>query len=347
MASFAGYAFCKAHSASYALLSFQCTYMKAHYPAEFMAGVLSNQGGFYGAGAYIQEARRLGLRILLPDINISDHDYIGHDDWIRVGLMAIRGLRWDSMQSLLDAKEKDGPFVSLNDFLKRTDVGFEEARNLIRLGAMESLERSRAELMAELYASPLAKSKSAREDSREPSLLITPSEEIHLPVGLTEYSLREKCAIEAESLGYLASAHPLDLFEPILARYELVSAAKLEQYAGKRVRMAGWMIAARRIRTRKNHRYMKFMSMEDRTGTYEVTLFPDVYSRLAPKTMSQGPYVVEGRVDDHFGVCSLNCQKLDILERLPQEEGEKLGPDAREMGIAKVIGPGGVWMWST
>ncbi len=347
MASFAGYAFCKAHSASYALLSFQCAYMKAHYPAEFMAGVLSNQGGFYGAGAYVQEARRLGLRILLPDINISEHDYIGHDDWMRVGLMAIRGLRYDSMQSLLEAREAGGPFADIDDFLRRTDAGFEETRNLIRLGAMESMNRSRAELMAELYASPLAKDKSAREESREPSLLIAPRETICLPSSLAEYSLRERCAIEAENFGYLVSAHPLDLFEPILMKYDLVSAAKLGQFAGKRVRMAGWMIAARRIRTRKNHRYMKFMSMEDKSGTYEVTLFPDAYNRLAPKTMSQGPYVVGGKVEDHFGVCSLNCEKLDILERLPGEDGEKLGPDAREMGIAKVIGPGGVWMWST
>jgi len=110
--------------------------------------------------------------------------------------------------------------------------------------------------------------------------------------------------------------------------------------------MAGWMIAARRISTRRDSRYMKFMSMEDKTGTYEVTLFPNAYQRLAPKTMSQGPYIFDGTVDDHFGVCSLNCQNLSVLERLPPDDGECMGPDAREMGIAKVLGPGGVWGWS-
>jgi DNA-directed DNA polymerase III PolC len=346
VSSFAGYAFCKAHSASYALLSFQCTYMKAHFPAEFMAGVLSNQGGFYGAGAYIQEARRLGLQILLPDINHSEHDYIGHDDWIRIGLMAIRGLRWDSLKSILRAREESGPFEDLDDFLKRTDVGFEEARGLIRLGAMESLGRSRPDLMAQLYASPLAKDKSVRDKSREPILLDAPREEISVPADCCEYTLRQKCAIEAETLGYLVTAHPLDLFGPILSKYDLVSASKLEQYAGKRVRMAGWMIAARRIRTRRGDRYMKFMSMEDKTGTFEVTLFPNSYRRLAPKTMGQGPYVFEGTVDDHFGVCSLNCKNLYVLERLPPEDGEKLGPDVREMGISKMFGPGGFGNWS-
>ena len=107
------------------------------------------------------------------------------------------------------------------------------------------------------------------------------------------------------------------------------------------------MIAARRIRTRRSDRYMKFMSMEDRTGTYEVTLFPDAYRRLAPKTMSQGPYIFDGTVDEHFGVYSLNCRNLQVLERLPPEDGEKIGPDVREVGIAKVLGPGGVWSWST
>ena len=347
MSSFAGYAFCKAHSASYALLSFQCAYMKAHFPAEFIAGVLSNMGGFYGPGAYIGEARRSGLKILLPDINLSQHDYAGRGDELRVGLMAIRGLRYDSLQSILRAREEGGPFIDMDDFLTRTDAGFEEARTLIRLGSMESLGLGRPELMAQLYASPIAKNKTARKESRELALLRAPREEVHMPPELADYSLRRKCAIEAEALGYLVSAHPLDLFESILCKYVLESASKLVQNSGKRVKMMGWMIAARRIRTKRGNRYMKFMSMEDKTGTYEVTLFPDAYKRLAPKTMGQGPYIFDGTVDEHFGVCSLNCQNLEILERLPPEDGEKMGPDVREIGIAKTLGPGGVWMWST
>jgi len=346
VASFADYAFCKAHSASYALLSFQCAYMKAHFPAEFMAGVLSNQGGFYGAGAYIEEARRLGIRILLPDINHSEHDYIGHDDWVRVGLMAPRGLRSESLESILRARDDGGPFADLDDFIRRTDVGFEEARSLIRLGAMESLGCTRPQLMAELYASPLAKDRAAREESRAPMLLHAPQQQVSVPADCGDYTLRQKCAIEADALGYLVSAHPLDLFRSILDKYDIVSASKIGQYAGRKVRMAGWMIAARRISTRRGDRYMKFMSMEDKTGTYEVTLFPNAYRRLAPKTMSQGPYIFDGTVDDHFGVCSLNCINLNVLERLPPDDGERMGPDVREMGIAKVLGPGGFWGWT-
>jgi DNA polymerase III alpha subunit len=260
--------------------------------------------------------------------------------------MAIRGLRHDSLMSILGARETGGPFRSLDDFLTRTDAGFEEARTLIRLGAMESLGCTRPELMANLYASPLAKDRNARGASREPALLQAPREEIHVPADLADYTLRRKCVIEADALGYLVSAHPLDLFESELAKHDLVSASKLAQFAGKRVRMAGWMIASRRIRTRKSDRFMKFMSMEDKTGTYEATLFPDAYKRLAPKTISQGPYIFDGTVDDHFGVCSLNCRSLHVLERLPPEDGEKMGADIREIGIAKVYGPGGFGAWS-
>ncbi|MFH1843093.1 MAG: DNA polymerase III subunit alpha, partial [bacterium] len=141
VSSFAGYAFCKAHSASYAVLSFQAAYLKAHYPAEFMAAVLSNHGGYYSTSAYLEEARRLGLEIQLPDVNRSESDFTGGDGKVRIGLSQIHGLSRRSIDQLLDERGRDGAYVSLGDLLERVPALSEpELESLIRCGACDGFE---------------------------------------------------------------------------------------------------------------------------------------------------------------------------------------------------------------
>jgi DNA-directed DNA polymerase III PolC len=148
VSSFAGYAFCKAHSASYAVLSFQAAWLKAHHPAEFMAAVLSNGGGYYSTSAYLEEARRLGLEIRLPDVNRSEADYTGRDGWVRIGLQQVHGLSRRSIAQLREARRCDGAFVSLGDLLERVSALHEnELENLIRCGACDGFELTRPELL--------------------------------------------------------------------------------------------------------------------------------------------------------------------------------------------------------
>lgn len=166
ISSFAGYSFCKAHSASYAQLSFQVAYLKAHYPAEFMAAVLSNQGGFYHPSVYIEEARRMGITILPPDINRSEYQYIAEyspetseenlrrtkrrkRDAIRVGFLQIKGLSRRSIDSIISERRR-GWFTSLKDFLRRIKVDPSEVKLLVRSGAFDSFELSRPELLWKL-----------------------------------------------------------------------------------------------------------------------------------------------------------------------------------------------------
>ncbi len=136
--SFAGYSFCKPHSASYALVSYKSCYLRAHYPAEFMAAVLSNQGGYYSPFAYVSEARRMGLKVFLPDVNESRREYWGKDRSIRVGLMQVKGLRESALEKLLQERKKR-PFASLEDFLCRVDIDASDTRILIKAGAMDSI----------------------------------------------------------------------------------------------------------------------------------------------------------------------------------------------------------------
>jgi len=148
VSSFAGYAFCKAHSASYAVLSFQAAWLKAHHPAEFMAAVMSNGGGFYSVSAYLEETRRLGLEILLPDINHSRDVFVGKDRQVRIGLQQIHGMSRRSLDALLDERDSRGYFVSLGNLLERVpQLAENEIENLIRCGGCDGFELTRPELL--------------------------------------------------------------------------------------------------------------------------------------------------------------------------------------------------------
>ncbi|MBD3297184.1 MAG: hypothetical protein GF341_00880, partial [candidate division Zixibacteria bacterium] len=150
--SFSGYSFCKAHSASFALVSYQSAYLRAHHPAEFMAAVLSNYGGYYSSFAYISEAKRMGLRVLLPCVNKSMWHYTGAGDWIRVGLGQLRHIHFDSVLALLRERERHGPFRNLADILHRVPIPAADVEVLIRAGALDAIagQRNRPELLRQL-----------------------------------------------------------------------------------------------------------------------------------------------------------------------------------------------------
>ena len=152
--SFSGYSFCKPHSASYALVSFQSAYLRAHHPAEFMAAVISNQGGYYSTFAYISEARRMGLSILPPDIHASEKQYTGGGKNIRVGLMQLSGLKEKALERVLAERGRGGPFRSFEDFLRRVRIDPSDARVLVKAGCFDSISggHSRAELLWRLYS---------------------------------------------------------------------------------------------------------------------------------------------------------------------------------------------------
>ena len=152
--SFSGYSFCKPHSASYALVSFQSAYLRLHYPAEFMAAVISNGGGYYSTFAYASEVRRMGLRMLPPDIHASGKAYTGKGKEIRVGLMQLVGLKEKALTAVLEERERSGPYRSFDEFLGRVRLDPSDVRILIKAGCFDSISRgrSRAELLWQVYA---------------------------------------------------------------------------------------------------------------------------------------------------------------------------------------------------
>jgi DNA polymerase III alpha subunit len=310
MESFAGYAFCKAHSASYALLSFQVSWLKAHYPAEFMAAVISNGGGFYSAAAYLSEARRLGLKILLPDVNKSARSSTGVSRELRLGLDSVGGIRSSAINSLLESRRREGPFTSLSDLLMRTSLKRNEVETLIRCGSCDGFELTRPEMLWRLAC--------REEGTRKTDLFPCAGGLADLVPRLPEYSLEERCRIEEEIFGFSVSRHPLELLPPRLFR-GVTRARDMAEYVGRRVRMLGRAIACKRVPVKKkeSREWMKFLSLEDLTGTFEATLFPKCYRRYAEHTLTAGPYLLSGRVEEDHGVCSLTVDRLEVADGQP------------------------------
>jgi len=307
--SFAGYSFCKAHSASFALLSFQVAYLKAHFPAEFMASVLNNRGGFYSSAVYIQEAKRLGIKILLPCINESEYEYKGKDKQIRIGFMAIKNFSHTSVKTILEQRKKHGKYFSLADFIVRTRIGIKEIEILIKCGAMDCFNETRYTLLrlTDVY---LNKLKLLETDYN--NLFKNESFELEKTVKTkNDFSLEKKCMAEYESFDYMVTRHPLEFFTEWNEKLSLLPSNQMENYKGKKVKMIGWYISSKRIRTKKGE-VMKFLSLEDLSGTYEAVIFPRVYSVVAENTLSMGPYLVEGKIDtENFN--NIIVENLEIL----------------------------------
>ena len=304
--SFEGYSFNKPHSASYAMLSFKCAYMKAHYPAEFLVAVVSNQGGFYSAYAYLNEARRWGISVLLPDINKSGFEYRGYKDRILMGYIQIQHLQAKSIEAVLDERKR-GEFGSLGDFLERVEIPFADVKALIKAGCFDRLERerSRPELIytaMEHYYRNSNGREAARiyeQTDREPKF--------------RPLSHRDKVRMELDSFGFPVSEHPLDKYEWYIET-RTIKAREIPKYTGKTVNLAGVNITRKAIRTRHGER-MEFLTFEDQTDTFECVLFPEMYEKYNDLVRWEQIFVLQGIVEEAYGVCTVTIRKMASIEK--------------------------------
>ncbi len=307
--SFAGYSFCKAHSASFALLSYQVAFLKAHYPAEFMASVLNNGGGFYSAAVYVQEAKRLGLKIELPSINESEKEYVGKGRVIRIGLKAIKNLSYNAIDRIIGERKQNGKYISLADFLVRTKLAYEETAMLIKCGAMGCFRQTRPTLMR-LLDVYLHRRKIIEESYND--LFMSETFKLEEEVKTSEnYSLAGICKEEYEAFNYMVTRHPLYFFKEWIDKPGIVLAKDMLRNKGRRVKMIGWYMTSKRIKTKRGE-IMKFLSLEDLTGTFEAVIFPRVYNRVAELTLSMGPYLVTGKIDANDST-NLITENLQVL----------------------------------
>ena len=309
MMSFSGYSFCKPHSASYARVSFQAAYLKAHFPAEFMAAVLSNQGGFYSSFAYVSEARRLGLVILQPDVNCSRVHWQGKGKELRVGLMAIAGLTSATCKRIALAAE-ERPFSSVFDFLGRIQPSSDEAKALIHAGALDGLHKDAATNRGILIWLLAAWKKTSRQKG---SLFpIDPA-----PPPLPAEDPRQRLRNEYRVLGFLCEQHPITLFTAIRQKAGALTAQQLlhlpdqAMQQRRRFKFLGWLITGKIVGTKKGEA-MEFLSFEDETDILECTLFSREYQRHCHLLHRKGPLMLEGYLEKDFGVRTFIISQVSI-----------------------------------
>ncbi len=304
--SFGGYSFCKPHSASYALVSCKSAYLKARYPAEFMAAVISNQGGFYSPLAYISEARRMSLAILPPDINFSEHHYTGSERSLRIGLMQILGLNTIASKALRYERSANGPFRSFQEFLQRVRIDASDVRLLIKAGCFDSLETlpRRPRLLWEL----LAREPVMHDGQR--SLFSPQTSDLPSPPA---YDARTVLNQELDTLGMLVSSHPLVLHRREIARLKPVCACDMLTWCGRYVTMIGWWVTGKTVQD-KNGKLMEFVSFEDTSGIYEATFFPQAYERFCRHLTRLRPYLLKGKIEEEFGVATLTVEWAGFLD---------------------------------
>jgi DNA-directed DNA polymerase III PolC len=269
--SFNGYAFCKAHSTAYGVEAYQAAWLKRYYPAEFMAGVLTNGKGFYDPLVYVLECHRLGLKFLPPSINRPGPAFMVESGAIRVPAVRAKGLRERTIDRVVAERER-GPFMSLADFHCRACPSSEEMEILIRVGAFDEFGRSRTAQFWEAQQLHRVFGQSASGQG----WLLPPADLNRLPqTALREPTCRERLEAETELLGFAVSSHPLELFNHVVwDTYCPVS--RLGGHVGKEVVTCG-LIVEQRTHHQITGEPMKFLTLADWTGMVETELFAATY----------------------------------------------------------------------
>jgi error-prone DNA polymerase len=337
VSSFTGFSFCKSHSASYAQLSFKCTYLKGYYPAQFLAAVISNNHGFYTRDSYLNEARRWGIRILPISINESGIKYWGKHNWIRPGLMHIRALSTAGQERIIQERKSGGSFRNLEDFIRRVDVRRDEVEKLIMVGAFDGFGLAQPEslyLLDGIYG----------RRSHEPTLFQESVHRQELHPGLDDYTLTQRCLNELHLLGFMLSGNILEILDLHPASKNVVSANRLHEHVGKPIKVFGWPVTERVHTVTESGKPMFFLTLEDKTGVVDVIFWPRHYERFADILAGPGPYEIWGQVYEDWDTFSLTATSIRAVEWSPsqvdfEQASERLKTSFQSLGTYDDVQP--------
>jgi error-prone DNA polymerase len=304
--SFAGYSFCKSHSASYAVESYMSLYLKTYYPIEFMVAVINNFGGFYRTEVYIHEARMAGAAICNPCVNRGDYltSLVNKD--VYIGFVHLQNLEEKMAYALTQERKRAGEFLSLEDFIDRVPIGLESLQALIFANAFRFTGKPKNELII-LARMLLNKDKPQQ---RSGFLFHEPVKEVHLPV-LKRHEF-EDAFDEIELFGFPLCCTPFDLLKT--KQRGDVMAKDLTQHAGKTIRMIAYLIARKHVPTSKG--LMNFGTWVDFEGTYfDSTHFADCLQKYPFE--GGGCYLLQGKVDVDFSFATIVVTRMAKLPFIP------------------------------
>ncbi len=323
MEYFAGYGFNKSHSAAYALVSYQTAYLKAHYPVEFMAALLTSvRDNTDKVIAYIEECRRMGIEVLPPDINESMESFTAVGGKIRFGLAAIKNVGFAAVELLIKQREENGLYKSFGDFCCNLDTRAINKRiveNLIKAGSFASLGHGRNQLLQVLdQGLNLAQKKQKERQSGQLSLFDfweTEEDEVLEIPSVREYSQAELLQLEKEALGLYISGHPLEEYRQILASSQAIPIIELkDNLLSETVRVGGTFQTIKQLTTKKGDP-MAFAQLEDLTGSLEIVIFPKVFQKYQRILKTDQPILLEGKINfNGEDDLKIVAEKIQLLE---------------------------------
>ncbi|MEE9555048.1 MAG: DNA polymerase III subunit alpha, partial [candidate division Zixibacteria bacterium] len=307
IAQFAGYGFCKAHAATYAMLAWRGAYLKARHPIEYMAAMLNNFAGYYRSTVYAEEARRFGAVLHPPTIDKPSHGCFVDGNDLYIGLAFVRNLSSNTIERIIEARG-NGPFNDLFDFLRRGRPSTDEAANLIKCGALDCLGMTRPEL---LWLFKVYGEKRLKRPDNSPTLdgLTVPEPELSFCPALPDYDIDQRLRAEAEILEMAISCHPIARLGSYNGHVKSTELPKLEN---KRVRIVGLVDDRKRIKT-QNGKNMVFLTMEDEFDMFEVTLFPEVYRRFGERIFRKPILDIQGTVQRDISGLTIVAERLGVV----------------------------------
>jgi len=361
---FAGYGFNKSHSAAYGVISYQTAYLKAHYPVEFMAGLLSNEiNDTEKISVFVGECKRMGISILPPDVNKSGLKFIPESSAsvplanskdaraamaIRYGLAAIKHVGESAMEMSIRERERGGDFTSLQDFCGRLGSRIANRKmleSLIKSGAFDFLGRERAELFA-CIDEALVSSAAAHRDRAAGQVSLF--DEIAAPITSTRkrsvapWSDHEKLSYEKELLGFYVTGHPLDAYADLFAAKNYRTIASLGELDDRaQFRAAGAIAQIDKKFTRKEGKPFAIVWIEDLTATLEVVVWNDVYMKVSDALAPGRVVEIEGTVDTRGDSLRATAQKVKVLpaEKPNGSANERSTPPLEEPAVLLQFSP--------
>ena len=318
---FAGYGFNKSHSAAYALVSYQTAWLKTYYPAPFMAAVMSSDmQNTDKVVIFIEECRQMKLKVLLPDVNLSEFKFtVGPNQEVVYGLGAVKGVGEGPVEAIMEAR-KEGPFKDLFDFCKR--VGSKKLNkrvleSLVRSGAVDALGPNRAVLWASISAALQSADQDARNQDAGMFDLFGESEEVvdadpfEQFMNAREWSDKERLNGEKDTLGLYVTGHPIDEYEPELKHFVSRKLQELQPARGRAQKMAGLVVDLRVKKTKRGDN-LCFVTLDDRSARIDVSLYGETYDEARRLIQKDKVIVVEGEVaqDDYNGGLKVRGQQV-------------------------------------
>ncbi|HXS35224.1 MAG TPA: DNA polymerase III subunit alpha [Flavipsychrobacter sp.] len=341
--AFAQYAFNKSHSTCYAFVAYQTAFLKAHYPAEYMAAVLNNQGNIDKIKFYMEECQRMGLAVLGPDVNESLKGFsVNKESVVRFGMNAIKGVGESAVEDIISERESGGPYTSVFDFIKRINqrtVNKKSLESLVLAGAMDNFkDLHRAQYFHLPPTDPVSglerlirfgnqfqASASVATNSLFGAGAMPEVKPPAIPV-CEPWALPELLDREKEVVGIYLSAHPLDGYKFEMEHYNIIPINEIENNKGKTIRIAGFVTDAAHMTTKKGSKFGK-MVLNDYSGHQEIVLWENNYVQYGNYLNNGQKLMLQGVYQEHKfrpGVMEFQIQSIMLLDQVRKSLSKKI-----------------------